>query len=118
MAAQLKVLAKLKNLRRAPGPQGQMKSARPTPSPGKVEVFMKEDWSDWWPFPTCELSLGSRTQMLTRPLPTAMKVHHEGFLESQAASLAGKTGLPQVDSAIAMSDMVNGDESLVGQGTA
>jgi hypothetical protein len=54
--------------------------------------------------------------MLTSP--TAMKVHHEGFLESQAPSLAGRTGLPQVDSAIAMSDMVNGEESLVGQGTA
>ena len=47
-----------------------------------------------------------------------MKVHHEGFLDSQAANLAGKTGLPYVDSAIAMSDMVNGEESLVGQGTA
>ena len=49
---------------------------------------------------------------------TAMKVHHEGFLDSQAANLAGKTGLPYVDSAVAMSDMANGDESLVGQGTA
>jgi hypothetical protein len=47
-----------------------------------------------------------------------MKVHHEGFLDSQAANLAGKTGMPHVDSAIAMSDMVNGEESLVGQGTA
>jgi hypothetical protein len=49
---------------------------------------------------------------------TAMKVHHEGFLESQAANLAGKTGLPYVDSGVAMSDMANGDESLVAQGTA
>jgi hypothetical protein len=31
-----------------------MKSTFPTPSPGKIEVFMKEDWSDWWPFPTCK----------------------------------------------------------------
>jgi len=117
MAAQLKVFAKLKNLTRAPGPQGEMKSTFPTPSPGKIEVFMKEDWSDWWPFPTCkfasELVICS---MLTNT--TAMKVHHEGFLDSQAANLAGKTGLPHVDSAVAMSDMANGDESLVGQGTA
>jgi hypothetical protein len=49
---------------------------------------------------------------------TAMKVHHEGFLDSQAASLAGKTGLPLVDSGVAMSDMANGDVSLVGQSTA
>ena len=54
MAAQLKVFAKLKNLRRAPGLQGELKSTFPTPSPGKIEVFMKEDWSDWWPFPACE----------------------------------------------------------------
>jgi linoleate 10R-lipoxygenase len=56
MAAQLKVFAKLKNLTRAPGPQGEMKSTFPTPSPGKIEVFMKEDWSDWWPFPTCKFA--------------------------------------------------------------
>ena len=47
-----------------------------------------------------------------------MKVHHEGFLDSQAVNLAGKTGLPYVDSGVAMSDMANGDESLIGQGTA
>ena len=40
-----------------------------------------------------------------------MKVHHEGFLDSQTANLAGNTGLPYVDSAVAMSDMANGDES-------
>ena len=48
----------------------------------------------------------------------AMKVHHDGFLDNQGANLAGKTGLPYVDSAVAMSDMANGDESLVGQNTA
>jgi hypothetical protein len=47
-----------------------------------------------------------------------MKVHHEGFLDSQVANLAGNTGLPYVDSAVAMSDMVNGEESVVAQGTA
>ncbi len=66
MAAQLKVFAKLKNLRRAPGLQGQIKKTVPPPNPvssdphknpGRIEAFMKEDWSDWWPFPTCESSL-------------------------------------------------------------
>ena len=61
MAAQLKVFAKLKNLQRAPGLQGVMKksspaanpvSSDPQPNPGRIDVFMKEDWSDWWPFPT------------------------------------------------------------------
>jgi hypothetical protein len=63
MAAQLKVFAKLKDLRRAPGLQGQMKRTVPPPNPvssdphenpGRIEAFMKEDWSDWWPFPTSE----------------------------------------------------------------
>jgi hypothetical protein len=61
MAAQLKVFAKLKDLRRAPGPAGKIKSTVPPPNPvssdphdnpGRIEAFMKEDWSDWWPFPT------------------------------------------------------------------
>ena len=60
MAAQLKVFAKLENLRRAPGPQGHIKSTTPSPNPegsepqktpGQIKVFMKEDYSDWWPFP-------------------------------------------------------------------
>ena len=34
-----------------------------------------------------------------------MKIHHEGSYESQDDYLAGKTGLPHVDSAIAMSEM-------------
>lgn len=66
MAAQLKVFAKLKDLRRAPGLQGQMKRTVPAPNPvssdphenpGRIEAFMKEDWSDWWPFPTSEYSV-------------------------------------------------------------
>lgn len=75
MAAQLKVFAKLKNLRRAPGPQGGVKSgntegklkaeipmanpegSEPQKAPGQIKVFMKEDYSDWWPFPASELAL-------------------------------------------------------------
>jgi hypothetical protein len=49
MATQLRVFAKLKNLRRVAGPQGEIKS---TIVNGAIKVFMKEDWSDWWPFPT------------------------------------------------------------------
>jgi hypothetical protein len=61
MAAQLKVFAKLKNLRRAPGPQGHIKKTIPQPNPtssdpqanpGSVAAFLREDYSDWWAFPT------------------------------------------------------------------
>lgn len=48
MAAQLKVFGQLKNLRRAPGLQGQLKSKEN----GAFKLFMKEDWSSWWYFPT------------------------------------------------------------------
>ena len=50
----------------------------------------------------------------------AMKVHHEGFLESQTVQLRGKTGLPNVESAVSLSEMAmaNGDESLINPATA
>ena len=66
MASQLRVFAKLKGLKRAPGEQGHLKStipapdpvsSHPQPNPGAIEVYMKEDWSDWWPFPTSKSSL-------------------------------------------------------------
>jgi len=96
MAAQLKVFAKLKNLRRAPGLQGQIKrdvpppnpvSSDPKPNPGRLEAFMKEDWSDWWPF------------------PTSLKVHHEGFSEAQPEYLTADTGVPNMARDIEDSDM-------------
>ena len=48
LATQLKCLARCKNLRRAPGPQGGLKYTMQ----GAFKVYMKEDWSDFWPFPT------------------------------------------------------------------
>lgn len=48
MAAQLKVFGRLKNLRRAPGPAGNLKS---TVVNGAFKVYMNEDWSAWTPFP-------------------------------------------------------------------
>ncbi|ETI20690.1 hypothetical protein G647_07032 [Cladophialophora carrionii CBS 160.54] len=105
MAAQLKVFAKLKNLRRAPGPQGQLKKTIPAPNPtssdpkanpGSIEVFMLEDWSSWYPF------------------PTTLKVHHEGLWREQPDQLAGQTGVPGIQEDILDSDMaetngLNGD---------
>lgn len=37
-----------KNLRRMPGPQGELKKV---PRPGGFFVYMREDWSSLWPFP-------------------------------------------------------------------
>jgi cytochrome P450 len=49
MAVQLRAFARLKNLRRAAGPAGQLKS---TVANGAFKVFMNKDWSDWTPFPS------------------------------------------------------------------
>lgn len=102
MAAQLKIFARLRNLRRAPGPQGEMKRTVPAPNPvssdpvsnpGSIAVYMKEDWSDWWPF------------------PTQLKVHHDGFFEGQEEMLRGETGLPRVDEEIVLARWENRDEN-------
>ena len=72
MAAQLRVFGRLKNLRRAPGSQGQMKSVIQK----SFKVYMKADWSDYWPF------------------PTTMKVHFDGFDEGVQTPIAGPGQLP------------------------
>ena len=51
LAAQIRVLASLKNLRRMPGPQGEVKTLWKEKALG-WKVFMTEDWREMWPFPT------------------------------------------------------------------
>ena len=69
MASQLRVFGRLRNLRRAPGLQGQLKSQTIN---GVIKVFMKENWGDWFPF------------------PQTMKVHFDEVIEP---SVAGADGL-------------------------
>ncbi|EEP80274.1 hypothetical protein UREG_05116 [Uncinocarpus reesii 1704] len=49
LTTMLKVVGKLENLRRAPGPQGQLKKI---PGPGGITAYMSEDESRLSPFPT------------------------------------------------------------------
>ncbi|KAI9804221.1 MAG: hypothetical protein M1825_001623 [Sarcosagium campestre] len=49
LTAMLRSVARLKNLRRAPGPQGRLKAVS---KPGGWIIYMREDWSDYFPFPT------------------------------------------------------------------
>jgi len=61
MTAMLKAFARhLKGIRRAPGLQGQMKYIL---KDGLAKVYMKEDWSAWWPF------------------PSTMKVEYDGWVD-------------------------------------
>ena len=49
LTTMLMEFGKLPGLRRAPGLPGVMKTI---PKPGGFKVYMKEDWSSFWPFPT------------------------------------------------------------------
>ncbi|KAL9592549.1 MAG: hypothetical protein Q9179_006606, partial [Wetmoreana sp. 5 TL-2023] len=49
LTAMLKVVGRLDNLRRAPGPVGQLKKI---PRPGGFYVYMRADHGDYFPFPT------------------------------------------------------------------
>ncbi|KAL9596957.1 MAG: hypothetical protein Q9219_005468 [cf. Caloplaca sp. 3 TL-2023] len=49
LTAMLKVIGRLDNLRRAPGPQGELKKI---PRPGGFYIYMRSDWGGYWPFPT------------------------------------------------------------------
>ena len=48
VTAMLKSVGKLDNVRRAPGPQGQLKAV---PMAGGFVVYMREDWTDYFPLP-------------------------------------------------------------------
>jgi hypothetical protein len=75
MAAQLRVFGRLKGLRRAPGLEGQLKSQTIN---GAFKVYMREDWSDWWPYPTSEF-LFLLCERGVADCVVAMKVHFDGF---------------------------------------
>jgi hypothetical protein len=48
LTAMLRCFARLKNLRRSPGAQGNLKYV----VMGPVRVYMQEDWSNYSPWPT------------------------------------------------------------------
>lgn len=51
LTAMLRVVGRLDNLRRAPGPQGELKKI---PRPGGFYVYMREDCTSYFPFPMSE----------------------------------------------------------------
>src|SRR6478609_1587611 len=50
-ASMLRVCARLNNLRKAPGPAGEMKSKTVN---GAFKLYLAEDGSKWGPFPVCK----------------------------------------------------------------
>jgi linoleate 10R-lipoxygenase len=51
ITAMLKTVGRLDNLRRAPGPRGELKKI---PRPGGFYIYMREDYGGYFPFPTCK----------------------------------------------------------------
>ncbi|KAL9616422.1 MAG: hypothetical protein Q9204_008578 [Flavoplaca sp. TL-2023a] len=53
LTAMLKVVGRLDNLRRAPGPAGELKKI---PRPGGFYIYMRADHGSYFPFPLSELN--------------------------------------------------------------
>lgn len=56
LTAMLRTVGRLDNLRRAPGPQGELKKI---PRPGGFYIYMRADRGSYFPFPTSEFILVS-----------------------------------------------------------
>lgn len=69
-AVLLRVLGRLENIRRAPGPAGEMKSKMVN---GAFKLYLREDGSDWTPFPQSESLSSVAGWTLTRN-------RHENYL--------------------------------------
>jgi hypothetical protein len=70
LVAQLRVLAKLEGLKKAPGIQGRWK----TKSENGIVSFLSEAQDEWVPFPTSKLSLID-LYILTTDTSAGMKLH-------------------------------------------
>lgn len=58
LTSMLRVVGRLENLRRAPGPQGELKKV---PRPGGFYVYMRENHEGYFVFPLSKLSLSIST---------------------------------------------------------
>ena len=83
LTAMLRVVGRLDNLRRAPGPQGQLKKI---PRPGGFHVYMRADHGSYFPFPTSEWT----------PHPVNRVPHANGF-DSDESQLGWRPTAPQED---------------------
>jgi linoleate 10R-lipoxygenase len=84
LTAMLRVVGRLDNLRRAPGPQGALKKI---PHPGGSYVYMKEDHSGYVVYPTSMYPPFPHVLMFMNNITnysTAFKVHFDGELPRQS----------------------------------
>ena len=74
----LKAVGRLDNLRRAPGPQGQMKQVV---LPGGFKQYMTAGEDSWWPFPTA-LKVNWDGDLMGGNVVTAEKKESNGFAKT------------------------------------
>ena len=77
LTAMLRVVGRLDNLRRAPGPQGQLKKI---PRPGGFYAYMRADHGSYFPFPTSECTPEPVDKGRHTKESTAMKINWDGEL--------------------------------------
>jgi linoleate 10R-lipoxygenase len=77
LTAMWKVVGRLDNLRRAPGPQGELKKI---PRPGGFFIYMREDQGSYFPFPTSKFGSFHIGCLWRRKLMIilAMKINWDG----------------------------------------
>lgn len=75
LTAMLRVVGRLENLRRAPGPQGQLKKI---PRPNNFYSYMLEDETSLYAFPMSTLQKDSISSNLADFQFVAFKVHFDG----------------------------------------
>jgi hypothetical protein len=111
LAVQLGLFAKLKNLERVPGQAGHLKYSTHLPggTPETIRVYMTEDWSSRWPFPTSKspppgppIIYGIRQNTDDVCFAVAMKVQHKGFCKTIEEYEAGPVSraMSMADSAV------------------
>ena len=79
LTAMLRTVGKLQNLRRAPGPQGQLKKV---PRPGGFYVYMTENHGSYFPFPT--------SKYLTKPVDGGKSGELGFWLRTMSSFMTGK----------------------------
>lgn len=81
LTSMLRVVGRLENLRRAPGPQGELKKV---PRPGGFYVYMRENHEGYFVFPLSKLSLSISTLLAWTAVNACVLFSDEGSFRRRA----------------------------------
>jgi linoleate 10R-lipoxygenase len=92
ITAMMKVVGRMDNLRRAPGPQGQLKKIPDR----EAYIYMKPDHSSYWPFPTSKCSLHRLGGHCSRPCRLVPITDTRGFTLAMKINWDGEPSLKKL----------------------